>query len=132
MKRADPMLRWVTGCAAVLGVLAVGGSAFIPGEGITLGVALGVALAVANLLALQWLGARLVAKGATPGSAAATAMLFGVKILLYLAAVYLVYRFAQVDLMALLGGLSVLVLAIPLGAVIGPAPSPALVETSDE
>jgi hypothetical protein len=113
------MLRWVTRCAAVLGVVAVGLSALWPTPGSTLGVALGAALAVGNLFALQWLGARLVARGDARGMAS-TAALFGVKLLAYLGLVFLVHRLFAVDILALLAGLSVIVLAIPLGAVLGP------------
>ena len=114
------MLRWVTLCSAVLGVLATAGSLAVPGEGITLGVALGAGLAVANMYALQRLGARLVSRGGEPSGMAATAALFGAKILVYMAAVYLAYRFFDVDVLAMLVGLSTIVLAIPLGAVLGP------------
>jgi len=113
------MLRWVTRCAAVLGALAVALSALFPAEGVTLGVALGAALAVANLFALQWLGARLVARGDARGLAS-TAALFGVKLVAYLGLVYLVYTLFAVDLLALFAGLSIIILAIPLGAVLGP------------
>lgn len=119
MKGTDAMLRWVTRCAAVLGVVAVALSALWPAPGTTLGIALGAALAVANLFSLQWLGARLVARGDARGMAS-TAALFGAKMVAYLGLVFLVYRFFPVDLLALLVGLSVLVLAIPLGAVLGP------------
>ena len=114
------MLRWVTACSAVLGVVATAASLLIPGEGITLGVALGAVLAVSNLYALYRLGARLVSRGGATPSMAATALLFGAKIVAYLAAVYLVHRFFAVDMLALLAGLSTLVLAILLGAVLGP------------
>lgn len=113
------MLRWVTRCAAVLGVVAVALSELWPAPGATLDVALGAALAVANLYALQWLGARLVSRG-DAGGMASTAALFGVKLLAYLGLVFLVYKLFAVDLLALLAGLSVIVLAIPLGAVLGP------------
>lgn len=128
MKGADAMLRWVTGCSAVLGVLAVLASLLVDLPGATLGVALGAALAVANLFSLQWLGARLVAKGNEGRGAGGTALLFGAKFVVYLGAVYAVHRFFQVDLLAMLAGLSVIVIAIPLGAVIGP---PLTAETSE-
>lgn len=128
MKGADAMLRWVTGCSAVLGVIAVAVSLAVDLPGVTLGVAVGAALAVANLLSLQWLGARLMAKGADTRGAAGTVLLFGVKILAYLGAVYAVHTIFQVDLLAMLAGLSVIVIAIPLGAVIGP---PLTADTSE-
>ena len=128
MKGADAMLRWVTGCSAVLGVIAVGASLLVDLPGVTLGVALGAALAVANLFSLQWLGARLVAKGQSGGRAGSTALLFAAKFVVYLGAVYAIHRFFQVDLLAMVAGLSVIVIAIPLGAVIGP---PLTADTSE-
>jgi hypothetical protein len=101
-------------------VIAVLASLAVDLPGVTSGVAVGAVLAVANLLSLQWLGARLMAKSADGQGAGGTVLLFGVKILAYLGAVYAVHSLFQVDLLAMLAGLSVIVIAIPLGAAIGP------------
>ncbi len=118
----DSLLRWVFLTATGLGAVAICVSLAVAELDVTAGLLVGVLVALGNFWALRRLGARLAAGAASGHGAGATAGLFGLKFLIYAGILYAIVRLVPVDMMALMGGLSVVVISIVLGSLVGPPP----------
>ncbi len=112
------MLRWVVTRSAVVAVVATLGSLGFRDLSVTLGVGLGAVLALANFWALRWLMGRIVDRAAEGRARAGGLLAF--KFVLLAAAVFLLLRTVSVSPIALAVGLSVVVLVIMAGPVLGP------------
>ncbi|MBU0554121.1 hypothetical protein KKF91_12275 [Myxococcota bacterium] len=113
-------LRWITLTATGLSLIGLIISALM-GLQVALGFGLGAALAVGNLWLLSRLGARLLegdarSKGRLVG-------LFMLKFTLFIGIIFGVTLGLPTHPLALMAGLSVVLLAILLGALIGPSPA---------
>jgi hypothetical protein len=117
--KADPLLHWVVSRSLVVGVVVVLGSLAYGEVAVTLGVALGAVLALANFWALRWLMNRVLDRAAGGGRARVGALL-PVKLGALAALVYLILNKFPVHPIALTVGLSVVVVVILAGPVLGP------------
>ncbi|MFN3200078.1 MAG: ATP synthase subunit I [Bradymonadia bacterium] len=115
----DPLLHWVMTRGLVLGALVVGGFAVTGELSMIVGSALGVVLGVGNFWLMRRLMWRVLNR---PGKGRATAL---VALLLKLAAlgaiIFLSLHYLPVHPIALLAGVSVVVVMIMASAVFGPA-----------
>ncbi len=117
----ERLLTWVMTRTAALGAAVTLASAFLMTRQVAVGVGFGAALAVGNLWVLIKLGRRMVAGPARQRKAAT--VIFAGKFVLLVGVVLLVMRSVDLDVLALAGGFSTVVLVIVFGALLGPAPT---------
>ncbi|MCA9525072.1 MAG: ATP synthase subunit I [Myxococcales bacterium] len=114
----ERLLNWVTVCAAILGVVAALGTLPLGDAVLSYSVGIGAGIAVLNLLALRRVVRRMVAGGAT-GRATGV---FVLKFLLVIVGLWALFKFVPLHALGLMGGLSVVIVAVLLGTLFGPAP----------
>ena len=126
----ERLIRWVMSRTAGLGAVWVVASATFGRLDVTLSVALGVALGVMNLWALTRIVRGLFLRTSQRGKSGAGAVLV-LKFLAFAAVLYVIMRTVAVHPLALLVGLSAVVVTIVLGSVLGPPPSAEDSENAD-
>lgn len=112
----DRQLKWVVACAGVLTILGVGVSLGLSRVDYALGIAVGGAIALGNL----WVLARMTRRMMASQKAGASAGLFLVKMGLLFGAIYAAFKLIPMNLFGFILGLSVVVLAVTLSAILGP------------
>lgn len=114
----DHQLRWVIGCAATLAVVGVAIALGLGRADYAVGVAVGGAIALANL----WVLARLVRRMMASDGAGASAGLFLLKMAMLGGVLFAAFKLVPMNVLGFTLGLSVVVLAVTLSAIIGPVP----------
>jgi hypothetical protein len=117
---ADPLLRWVVTRSAIVAVVATLGSLAFWRVDVTAGVGLGAIIALANFWTLRWLMGRAVERTAATAQRAGAGFLLTFKFALLVGAIYALLRLLPIDPIALMAGLSVVVVVILAGPVLGP------------
>ena len=114
----DALLRWVIRWSVVLGGVVVLATLPLGRLPIFLGALAGASLAVANLWVLRNLVHRMVFQ--TGRRRRTASILFGLKFLAFIGVLYVVVRFMPMNMPAFFAGISVVVVVIVAGAVVGP------------
>lgn len=126
----DPLLRWVLTRGMVLGLLVVGGFAATGDVGLIAGAALGVIIGLGNFWLMRRLMWRVLSRPGRGRALAMGALLF--KLGALGAIIFLSMTYLPINPIALLCGLSVVVVMIMASALLGPTPAEDEAEDGDE
>lgn len=115
----DVILKWVTTRSMILGVLTIGGFAITGIPSMIFGAALGVVLGIGNFWVMRRLMWRIIHRPGRSRGMATGALLL--KLAVLGALIFLVMSYLEIHPLALMGGLSVVVVTIMASGIFAPA-----------